>query len=99
MQVGKDEIRTVVVGILKDMIQDWGLDIEDDGIGPSTHVVRDLEFSSVDIIHLVVAIEEHFKKPKMGFDQLLMHDGRYVDDLGVDQIVDFVAEKLGGGAR
>jgi acyl carrier protein len=95
MQLNLEHIQSEIIDILKDMTQDWGLDMEGD-FGPGTQVVADLEFSSVDIIHLIVAIEERFKRPKMGFEELLMKEGRYVDDLSVDQLAQFVASKLPG---
>jgi acyl carrier protein len=33
-------------------------------------------------------------KSKLPFNELLMRDGRYVDDLSIGQIADFVAGKL-----
>lgn len=88
--VPEGAIRSGIIAILEDMIEDWGIDGELN-IGPNTRLVADLEFVSVDIIHLVVAIEEHYQRPRMGFQELLMKDGRYVDDLTVKQLVDFVA--------
>lgn len=85
------QIQSAIVTILKDMTQEWELDLEE--ISPQTKLVEDLSFASVDIIHLVVSIEEHFKQ-KLGFDELLMQGGRYIDDLSVEEIVTFVAHKL-----
>src|SRR5438128_8425576 len=82
-----------VVAIIADMICDWGVEV-DDPIGVHTRLVADLEYGSVDIIHLIVAIEEHFRRPRMGFQELLMKDNRYVDDLTVGQIAAFVGRKL-----
>lgn len=81
-----------IIALLADLVQDWGIDAEE--ITPDTRLVADLEFVSVDIIHLVVAIEEDFKRPKMGFQELLMKDGRYVDEVTVRQLAEFVATKL-----
>jgi acyl carrier protein len=53
-----------------------------------------LNFESIDIIQLVVAIEEDITHKKMPFDQLLMHEGRYVDDLSIGQISDFLAARM-----
>ncbi|MOA65460.1 hypothetical protein D3C78_1918500 [compost metagenome] len=55
-----------------------------------------MEFASVDIIQLMVAIEEHYNRPKMGFQDLLMNDGSYVDDLSIGQVIDFVHARLTG---
>ena len=95
MALDRSTILQDLVAILQEMIDDWGVDL-DEPIGDQTTLVGDLEFSSIDIIHLVVAIEEHFERPKMGFNDLLMEDGKYVQDLEVGKVVDFIDEKLKG---
>jgi len=88
-----DQVRSEIVAIISDMVQDWDVQVRG-GVGRSTRLVGDLGFSSVDIISLVVSIEEHFGTRNLGFADLLMRDGRYVDDLGVDEIAGFVASRL-----
>jgi acyl carrier protein len=46
---------------------------------------------------LIVAIEERFKKTGLPFEELLMTDGRYVDDLRVSELVGFLDTHLNGG--
>jgi acyl carrier protein len=82
----------MVVTIIEDLIQDWGLDLEE-GIGGQTMLVSDLEFASVDIIQLCVALEQHFER-KLGFQDLLMDGGSYVGDLSVSSIAQFVNTRL-----
>lgn len=91
MQLAQAEIQSVIVHILQDMTQEWDLDLSD--ITPETKLVEDLNFGSIDIIHLVVAIEEHFQK-KLGFNELLMKNGQYVDDISIEDLVSFVSHKL-----
>lgn len=86
----------VVIEIIEDLTQDWGLDLEQ-AIGMETSLVGDLEFASVDVIQLCVAIEEHYNQSKMGFQELLMVDGRYVDDLRVRQFAEFLHNRISGG--
>ncbi len=93
MPLTANQVQSDIVGILKDITQEWELDFND--INPETHLVADLGFSSIDIIQLVVAIEEHFKQ-KLGFNELLMNDGQYVDDLSIEELVSFVSRKLQG---
>lgn len=95
MALTQAEIQKAVTEILDDMTQDWDLML-DDPIGPSTALVADLDFASVDIIHLVVDLEEHFQHGKLGFEELLMNNGQYVDDLSVAQLVDFLERKING---
>ncbi len=85
-------MEAVLVEIVEDLVQDWGLDL-DDNISGGTTLVNDLEFASVDIIQLCVAIEEHYEK-KIGFQDLLMNDGSYVSDLSISQIESYVKSKL-----
>ncbi len=56
-----------------------------------TRLLADLGFESIDIIQLVVAIQEEVIRRKLSFDALLMKDGRYVDDLSVGQIANYIA--------
>lgn len=85
------QVESAIVNILSDMTRDW--DVDSSEIEPKTKLVEDLNFGSIDIIHLVVAIEEHFQQ-KLGFNELLMHDGQYVDDVSVNELVNFVSRKL-----
>jgi len=76
-----------VVAILKDMTVDWDADVGD-AIGLDTDIIADLGFVSVDVIQLVVAIENCFKRRDLAFDRLLMRDGAYVSALFVRDVVD-----------
>ncbi len=85
-------VEDTVIAVIEDLIQDWGLEI-DGGVGASTQLVANLEFASVDIIQLCVALEEAYGR-KLGFQALLMRDGSYVGDLSVAQIARFVEGRL-----
>lgn len=87
------QVQSDIIAILKDMTQEWDMDLSE--INSETKLMEDLGFVSVDIIHLVVSIEEHFKQ-KLGFNALLMQDGRYVDDLSIEEISSFVSSQLTG---
>ncbi len=93
MPITETQVQSAILKILEDMTQDWDLDLDE--IGPQTKLAEDLSFASVDIIHLVVSLEEHFQQ-KLGFDELLMRGGRYVDDLSIEEIGNFVTHKLKG---
>lgn len=85
------QVQSDIIAILKDMTQEWDMDSTE--MNSETKLMEDLGFASVDIIHLVVSIEEHFKQ-KLGFNALLMRDGRYVDDLSIEEISSFVSHQL-----
>ncbi|MDR3417973.1 MAG: acyl carrier protein [Nevskia sp.] len=79
--------------LLADFTQDWDNEFEGE-MSRGTRVLADLGFESIDIIQLIVAIEEDITHKKMPFDKLLLKDGRYVDDLSIGQIADFLAANL-----
>lgn len=81
---------TQLVTLLEDFTQDWDHSFEG-SMGRDTRLLADLGFESIDIIQLVVAIQEDILKRKLSFDRLLMRDGRYVDDLSIGQIADYLA--------
>lgn len=76
---------------LADFVADWGVTTP---ITRETKLVEDLEFDSIDVIQLVVEVEKAFGSRKLGFQDLLMVDGRYVDDLTVGQMSDFLMTRL-----
>jgi len=88
----KDTTIATVVAIVDDLTQDWGLDT-DSPSGATTMVVADLEFASVDIIQLCVALEQCYGR-RFGFQDLLMKNGSYVGDLSLGQLAAFVDLKL-----
>ena len=86
------DIEKTLAEIVDDLVQDWGIDMNG-GISGKTLLVNDLEFASVDIIQLCVAIEEHYDR-KFGFQDLLMKNGSYVSDLSITQMAEFLNGKL-----
>lgn len=88
----KMEIADRLRATLDSFIEDWGLDAT---ITADTKLVEDLEFDSIDVIQFVVAMESAFQSRSLGFQELLMQGGRYVDDLSVGQIEAFLEQRLG----
>lgn len=93
MPASSDQLVGQLSELLKDFTQDWDNEFEGE-MTRDTRLLGDLGFESIDIIQLVVAIEQMVHKSKLPFNELLMRDGRYVDDLSIGQIADFVATKL-----
>lgn len=85
------EVRERTLSTLVKFVEDWGLDVD---IAASTLIVEDLEFDSIDVIQLTVALENEFESRQIGFQDLLMQDGRYVDDLRVQDIQVFLEARL-----
>ena len=86
-----------VVKILEEMTGDWDTGFSG-RVGPDTSLMNDLTFESIDIVMLIVAIEERFGKKGLPFEELLMADGHYVDDLKVSQVAGFLEKQLRAGA-
>jgi acyl carrier protein len=93
VQVDRKSILQELILILKDMTSDWDLEYSG-GITPETGLICDLTFQSIDMVQLLVAIEERFKHRNLPFEKLLMTDGRYVDELRVKEVADFLCEQL-----
>jgi acyl carrier protein len=85
----KEVILTDVILILKEMIVDWDLEFEA-AMGPDTKLIADLGFESIDVVQLVVAIEEHFRRRGLPWEEFLMQDGRYVDEIKIDDTAAFL---------
>jgi acyl carrier protein len=81
----------VVIATLQDLIRDWEID---EPIGSDTRVVADLGFESIDLIQMAAALEEAFRPHRISFVDMLVADGRYVDDLSVGEIVDGIGVRL-----
>ncbi len=84
-----DALIQPLITLLEDFTQDWDTE-RDAAMNGDTRLLADLGFESIDIIQLIVALEETFGLRKVPFDQLLMQDGRYVDDLSLRQIATFL---------
>lgn len=86
-------IQQEMIAILADMTSDWDTAFSG-AIGSETRLLADLSFESIDIVQLIVAIEEHFHRKDLPFAELVMKDGRYVDELRVADLVGFLAKHL-----
>lgn len=86
-------LTATVVKILNETIQDWDLELEEE-IGAKTTLTNDLEFESIDVVQLLVAIEQALGRKGLPFEQLFIEDGAYVDDVSVTQIVEFLMQEL-----
>ena len=85
----KPEIEEKVISVLNGMTQDWELDSVE-GIGSKTGLMNDLEFESIDVVQLAVALEQDFNEKGLPFENLFMRDGDYVDEIYVSEVVDFL---------
>jgi acyl carrier protein len=82
-----------VISVIESMVADWGLEDEIE-IGPDTRLMGDLEFESIDVVQLAVALEQHFEQTELPFETLFMRGGDYVEDLTVTEIAEFLGQHL-----
>jgi acyl carrier protein len=90
---GDQAIMSVLVEILEDMIADWDMDL-DEPLGGNTRLIIDLGFESIDVVQFIAAIEEHYRNRAITFEELVMKDGRYVDEIVVGNVVTFLKPHL-----
>jgi acyl carrier protein len=84
-------VEEVVIGLLKDFTDDWGIDLE---VSRQTLLKGDIGFDSSDTMQLFAAIQEHYTGVEFKFQDLVMEDGKYTDDLKVGQVIAFVIRRL-----
>jgi acyl carrier protein len=86
------QFQSDAIEMISDLTSDWDTGLE--ALTPQTAIVADLGFESLDVVYLVTAIEQRYGRRDLPFDQLLMIQGRYVDDLTIDQIAVFLQKYL-----
>ena len=91
--IREQQILKTVEAILEDMTADWDTE-HNSKIGPDTRLVRDLNFVSIDLVQFVVAVEEAFKFRGLPWEEFMMSEGRYVDDIRVSDTVAFLQQHL-----
>ncbi len=92
-QLSKERILKEIVQILDDVTSDWEIEFAG-GVGPDTHIISELEFESIDVVQFVVQVEQTFDRKDLPFEKLLMIEGRYRDDISVQEVVDFLLKYL-----
>lgn len=91
--IPKEKVEEAILGILTDMTEDW--EVEGGAkLSVDTKLVGDLSFESIEIVQLMVTIEQHFRLKNLTAEKLLMRDGKYVAELSVREVVDFVHRVL-----
>lgn len=92
-QMASDQLFDLVIGVLKDITQDWDLELAN-GFGPETRLIEDLAFESIDLVQFAVSLEQAMGQQGLPFEKLFMRDGDYVDDLSVAEVVAFLRSQL-----
>ena len=84
---------TALSGIVRELMDDWDSDVEA-RIDLDSRLIADLGFQSIDVVQLVVAIETHFDRRDLPWEELLMEDDRYRDDVSLREMARFLDEHL-----
>ena len=90
---GRDALLADIVEILKNMTSEWDVSL-DGPMGAETKLIADLGFESIDVVQFIVAIQEKYKRRDLPFEQLVMVDGRYVDEITVSDTVAFLQRHM-----
>ena len=80
-----------LTNLIEELTVDWDTGLAG-RIGLETRLVADLGFASIDVVALFTAVDEHWGRRDWPYEELLNVDGRYVDDLMVRDIVDFLVQ-------
>lgn len=89
----RDAILGQVVDALDYLTSDWDLELSG-GIGSETRLVGDLMFESIDMVNFIVMLEQRFERTDLPFEDLLIADGQYVEDLRVADVAEFLDRQL-----
>lgn len=83
-----------VLEILREFAEEWGLD--DLEVGPETALKADMSFESTDIMQLFMGVQEAFPGLQIPFQNLVIKDGSFVDDLTARDVIAFVNAQVAG---
>lgn|GEM_PF-2072103 len=87
----RQECFEVIEDVLIELLDELGQDPEP--IEPATMLNADLGITSIDAIHLMVLLEDNIGQA-LSFQDLAIRNGRYVDDISIGELLDFVADSL-----
>jgi acyl carrier protein len=82
-----------LIQIIDGLIGDWEVGFSGK-LGPDTLLVSDLGLESIDVVGFIVAIEEHYQRQDLPFGKLVMVDDRYVEDMSLGELADFLHRHL-----
>lgn len=85
-------VQQMLLDTLSQFVITYDLDW-DQPLQPATACIADLGLSSIDFIQLVLSIESAFGQ-KFGFQDLLMQQGEYIEDVTIQDLENFITGKL-----
>lgn len=90
--IARDAVQQQLIELMQEFVITYDLEWNQP-VQAETTCVHDLGLSSVDFIQLVLSIESAFEQ-KLGFQDLLVQKGEYVEDVSVQDLGDFIHHKL-----
>ncbi|HEV7859847.1 MAG TPA: acyl carrier protein [Pyrinomonadaceae bacterium] len=90
---GRQSILATFIEILSEMTSDWDKDFSGE-INAETLLVAQLGFTSMDLVMLVVEIQQRYGRQDLPFENLFAPNGKYVSDLRVADVVNFLYRHL-----
>ena len=87
MELTKQQIQTDILDILNKTTKEW--DFDSNEIEPKTKLVEELDFSSLDLMHLMASVDMRFQR-RLPYDKIILKDGQYVDEISVEELINFV---------
>ena len=91
MLPSEQEITGTICEIVKNIMQDWGLDAE---INAGTLLIQDLGLTSMDIIDLIATLETRYQR-KLPYESLVTFaDGSYRSELAVKDMAEFIRQNF-----
>ena len=89
----RQSILATFIEILSEMTSDWDKDFSGE-INAGTLLVSQLGFTSMDLVMLVVEIQQRYGRQDLPFEHLFAPNGKYVSDLRVADVVNFLYRQL-----
>lgn len=83
----------LVSDLVNETVSDWDLDL-DEPVGGDTRLSEDLCFSSVEMLHLLAAIDMKLGT-RLPFDRLIRTEAGYRTELTVGELAAFVSQNAG----
>ena len=95
-EVQSKPVLEAVTDLLIDMTSDWDLELTG-GITPSSRLVADLGFESLDVVILIVELEQRFDRNDLPFSELLLAGDVLVEDVSVEELTIFLSRHVTAG--
>ncbi len=91
-ELNREYVWDSIVACLRELMEEQEQEIGE--VTPDTYFGEDLGVSSIDLIHLMVALEDRLQRP-LSFDELsTLPDGQYRKDLTAGELLDFAASRV-----